>query len=286
MGWMGRSWATRPSGRAWSAQDLLLPGQRCSCEAHVDQFQSEATSHRARDWNLLRAVRARAVHAGSMESAKAAGERGDETSAQRQAMADREHAADDREHAADDREHAANEREHGADEREREADRRETALTERQRQIDERERELDERGQVLGGAVHSAEQRALETVERSRELLALSGPRVSRHEAAVRRTQQRQARKQAGLGRAVAEIKRDHAAVLPDPGEAIERAKALRQQALAAMEAFAATEEDIACAYEQLAGRRPDHRDDYRHIAEQARTSARKAREALRRFNT
>jgi hypothetical protein len=37
---------------------------------------SPATSHRARDWNLLRAVRGRAVHAGAMESAKAAGERG------------------------------------------------------------------------------------------------------------------------------------------------------------------------------------------------------------------
>jgi hypothetical protein len=63
----------------------------------------------------------------------------------------------------------------------------------------------------------------------------------------------------------VAEIKREHAAVLPDPGEAIERAKTLHQQALRAMEAFAATEEEIARAYEQLAVRRPDRRDDYRH---------------------
>ena len=44
------------------------------------------------------------MHAGRVESAKAAGERGNETSAQRQAMAEREHAADDRERAADDRE--------------------------------------------------------------------------------------------------------------------------------------------------------------------------------------
>jgi hypothetical protein len=74
--------------------------------------------------------------------------------------------------------------------------------------------------------------------------------------------------------------------VLPDPGGAVERAKALHQQALAAMEAFAATEEEIACAYEQLAGRRQDRRDDYRHTAEQGRRSARKAREALHRFNS
>jgi hypothetical protein len=128
------------------------------------------------------------------------------------------------------------------------------------------------------------EQRALETVERSRASLALSGQRVDRHEAAVRRAQAYRERRQAELGRAVAEVEREHAAVRPDPSEAVERARVLGEQAMAAMEALADNEDQIAHIHEGLAARRPERRDEYRRTAEQARTAARRAREIVRRF--
>ena len=74
------------------------------------------------------------------------------------------------------------------------------------------------------------------------------------------------------------------AAVLPDPSKAIERAEALRKRARTAMEALAGNEEEIARVHEQLAARRPERRDEYRRIAEQARTRARKTREDLDTF--
>jgi hypothetical protein len=243
-------------------------------------------------------------------SSKAAAEPGNGTSAQRETTTERERAADERQRAADEREWAADERqraaeerervadererranerealadqrERNADEREREADRREAALNERQQEMDEREQELDEHRRALGEAVKTWEQRALETVERSRALLALSGQRVDRHEAAVKRAQGYRERRQAQLGRAVAEMKREHAAVLPDPREAIARAKVLGEQATAALEALAVNEDEIARIHEKLAASRPERRDEYRRTAEQARTAARRAREVVR----
>jgi hypothetical protein len=219
-------------------------------------------------------------------------------SAQREAMTEHQHAADDRARVADERERLAeqrereanarealaDQRERRADEREREADRREAALNERQQEIDERERELDERGRELGAVVETLHQRALETVERSRALLALSGQRLNRHEAAVKRAEGYRERQQAELSRTLAESKRGHAAALPDPSEAIERARVLRAQATAAMESLAAREDEIARIFEELASRRPARRDEYRRTAEQARTGARRAREVLRKF--
>ena len=70
----------------------------------------------------------------------------------------------------------------------------------------------------------------------------------------------------------------------PDPSEAIERAKVLREQALAAMEALAANEDQIAHIHEELAASRPKRRDEYQRTAEQARTAARRAREIVRKF--
>jgi len=178
----------------------------------------------------------------------------------------------------------ADQRERRADEREREADRREVALDERQREIDDRERALDERGRELGAVVESLHQRALETVERSRVLLALSGQRVDRHEAAVRRAEAYRERQQTELSRTLAGSKREHAAALPDPSEVIERARVLRAQAVAAMESLAAKEDEIARIFEELASRRPARRDEYRRTAEQALTGARRARAVVRKF--
>jgi hypothetical protein len=72
--------------------------------------------------------------------------------------------------------------------------------------------------------------------------------------------------------------------VPPDPSEAIEQAKVLRERAMAAMEALAANEDQIARIHEELAASRPERRDEYRRTAEQARTAARRAREIVRKF--
>jgi hypothetical protein len=137
---------------------------------------------------------------------------------------------------------------------------------------------LDQRRRALGEVVESLEQRAREAVERSRELPALSGQRLSRHEAAVGRAQAHRERQQAELSRLVADSKREHAAALPDPSKAIARAKALREEGIAAMEALASKEDEIARINDELAASSPERREGYRRIAEQARTSARKAR--------
>ncbi|HUK73181.1 MAG TPA: hypothetical protein VLW50_31275 [Streptosporangiaceae bacterium] len=53
---------------------------------------------------------------------------------------------------------------------------------------------------------------------------------------------------------------------------------------MTAMQAFAGTEEEVARIFEELASGHPERRDEYRRTAEQARTKARRAREALRTF--
>jgi hypothetical protein len=58
----------------------------------------------------------------------------------------------------------------------------------------------------------------------------------------------------------------------------------LHKKAVAAMEAFVATEEETARILEELASRQPERRDEYRRTAEQARTRAGRARSALRMF--
>jgi hypothetical protein len=257
------------------------------------------------DSGLLQAARALRVHPWSMDSTRAAAEPGGTASDRREALAERGRAGDERERAgderqrkanarecladerereADERERLADEREHLADEREREAGRRETALIERQREADERKRELDERGRVLSSVAETLEKRTLETIERSRALLALSEQRLNRQEAAVRREQARRERQQREIDRASAESERGLAARLPDPGKPIEQAEALRKRTRAAIEAFAATEDEIARIHEELAASCPDRRSEYRRTAEQARKAARHARETLRTF--
>jgi hypothetical protein len=69
---------------------------------------------------------------------------------------------------------------------------------------------------------------------------------------------------------------------LPDAGPMIERSQRLRQQALTAIEAFAANEEQIARLHEDMAASQPRHREEYRRVAERARVTARRAREIIR----
>jgi hypothetical protein len=219
-------------------------------------------------------------------------------SAQREAVVAREHAADERSRLADERERRADERETAAnqrelradqreavaDAREHEADRRETAATGREQQIETREHELEEHGRVLGAAVDGIEQRVLDAIERSRALLDLSGQRLSRQEAGVRREQAHRERQQAEVSRAVAETEQKLDDWLPDPSSLTERRTVLRKQARHAIQAFVSNEEETARLFQDLAARNPEHREEYLDAAQQARTSARSAREALSRF--
>jgi hypothetical protein len=205
-----------------------------------------------------------------------------ETPAARERAADeRQFRADDRERLADERQHTADERETRADDRERAADERERAADLREAEMDERERELIERSQQLSTAVEDLEMRTMATIERSRALLARSDRRLNREEATVRRQQARRERQQAEIDRAAAETERGLAAWLPNPGPAIERSRRLRQRAIAAIEVYAANEEQIAGLHEDLAASQPGRREEYRRVAEQARNTARKARESL-----
>ncbi len=158
------------------------------------------------------------------------------------------------------------------------------ALPDRERAAGERERELDERGRRLGSAIQALEQRTLATIERSRALLEASGRRLDRQQSAVNRAAARRDREQADAGRASAEAERAQTGSLPDRAKPIDRARALRAQALAAIEAFAANEDEIARVHEDLAAGSLSHRDEYRQVAEQARRTARRAREILRAF--
>jgi hypothetical protein len=133
--------------------------------------------------------------------------------------------------------------------------------------------------------VQCLEQRTLETITRSRALLALSGEHLDRQEAGAKRKSARRDRQQAEVDRASAKGERHLAAWLPDPGELAARARAARHRAVAALQAFAVTEEEIARIHEDLAARHPERRDEFRRTAEQARTTAHKARELLRTFS-
>jgi len=112
--------------------------------------------------------------------------------------------------------------------------------------------------------------------------LTAAEPRFARTKAAVKRAEARLKRQQAEIGRASADSERKLAARRLDPHELADRAMALRKQALEAIEAFAATEEEVARTHEDLATRNPKRRHEFRRTAEQARTTADKAREMLR----
>lgn len=182
------------------------------------------------------------------------------------------------------KERKADERETLADGREQQADRREAAATEREQQVDKREQELQKHGRVLGAAVEGLEQRLLDTIERSRALLALSEQRLNRQEAGVRRAQAHREREEAEITRATAETEQRLSDWLPDPRSLTERGQSLRKQARLALQAFASSEEQAARLHQDLAARNPGRRQEYLNAAEQARTSARSTRETLKKF--
>jgi hypothetical protein len=145
-------------------------------------------------------------------------------------------------------------RELAAEERERLAGERERAVSEREAALAEREQHLNVSIQALGVAVETLAHRMLDTIERSRSLLDLTGQRLNQ------------------------EILR------ADYGSQIERARSLQHQALAAMDSFAASEEGIARTYDGLAASGSDRREEYVQTARAARQAARNAREVLSSF--
>ncbi len=133
----------------------------------------------------------------------------------------------------------------------------------------------------MGVAVDDLQQRVLAGIERSRALLARSGERLDRQEAGLLRVTEDRERQQAEVDRESAEAERHLVSGLPDPSNAVERAKGFRTRARNSVEAFASAQEEIARISEQLAARLPDHRDEYERDAEQAREAARRARDVL-----
>ncbi len=163
----------------------------------------------------------------------------------------------------------------------RAADERERAADERERKADERERARD---RTRGVDAEAEEQHTLESIDRARDLLALSAERLRRQEARVQRARAGRAREQDEINRESAEGARGLAALQRDPTAAIQRSEALRRQARKAIENFAASEDRIARIHEELAASNPDRREEYQRIAQKAREGARRARETLRKF--
>jgi len=213
-------------------------------------------------------------------------------------LAARERAADDRDRRAIERDRLADERDVQADLRDRKADERETLADERETLADDRELEanrreseqtdrqlkLDERDRDVRIAARDLNDRMLEAIASSRELLALSELRLAREEAGVRRAVSRSDRDQAEINRAAAQSGRELAAALPDPGQLSERNAVLRKQARTALEALAECEEAVARMHEQCAARVPGANDSQLDLAAKAYAVARNAREIIRSF--
>lgn len=123
----------------------------------------------------------------------------------------------------------------------------------------------------------------MEAIERSLALLSRPGERLARQDAGADRARLRQ-RHQATGDPETAAGERGPAARRQNPAKPIARAKALRQQAAAAIAAFAGTEDAIARVHERLAAAAPDGGGEYRRVAQQARGTAAKARAFLREF--
>ncbi|HYK26974.1 MAG TPA: hypothetical protein VEV61_03320 [Streptosporangiaceae bacterium] len=206
-------------------------------------------------------------------------------------MAARQRAADERDRLAVERQRVADEREAQADLRDRKADERETLADDREREANRRESEqtdrqlkLDERDRDVRIAVRDLNDRMLEAIASSRELLALSELRLAREEAGVRRAVSRRDRDQAEINRAAALSGRELAAAQPDASQLTERNAVLRKQARMALEALAECEEAVARMHEQCAARVPGANDSQLDLAAKAYAVARNAREIIRSF--
>jgi hypothetical protein len=186
-------------------------------------------------------------------------------------------------------------RNQAADQRDRIADQRDRMANQRDRIADQRERKLDEReARAEGGApptttlIEQKERRRLETVGRIRARVAATAARGERNEALIRRvdaeTQRVQTRTAEYRAATEDEANRftDHAGRAANPDH-LPRPKeqALRRSFVDAALKVAEVEEWIARLHQQMASERPDRATACRHIAEEALTQARRAREIV-----
>jgi hypothetical protein len=147
---------------------------------------------------------------------EAQGDQGDQGDQRRAVAGQRERPADQRDHPADQRQDQADRREDLADEREARADQREAQADQREARADEREAVADQReariDQLLRGSglsTASVQQRALEAITRSRQLIARSAAAMDSCEALLRRQAQRAGREQSATDRETARSRRD-----------------------------------------------------------------------------
>lgn len=202
--------------------------------------------------------------------------------------ADRLRRLDERERHADERDVLADERDVLAGARDALADARDTLASERETAADERDRAADERDagasqgrnwlgeQARFSAVAGAgqlQQRILATIERTRAVLAADQRPVA-------------ATAPGRPGEPPAQGGPPLTGQRPPPAqrltEVIDRGKAVRGQALAAIAAFAAIEEQIADQHDDLAARHPGKASEHQGVARQARANARRARAITR----
>jgi len=206
--------------------------------------------------------------------------------ARRELAADeRERLADEREGAADEREKIADQREHAADEREKLADQRERTTDEREARLDALERELHERARKAGLPVATIEEAVREAIRRGHALLARSAASLDRSEAALDRASTRNHRQQRKIQREMAASERLLNRAMapptknPDSTSTTGQLDALRQQLVDTARTLAAAEDESARVHEDIAAHRPDKAVESRHVAEQARAGAQRARE-------
>jgi hypothetical protein len=168
-------------------------------------------------------------------------------------------------------------REHAADEREKIAGQRELAADERELRLNELEQRLDARAGMTGVPTATAQERARETVERGRALLAASLASLDRSETALDRADARNHRNQQEIQRETEAAVRDSAQVsvpaepsAPPTGQRLAR--------------LAEAEEGIARTHEQRAAQRPALAEECQQSAETARVAARRARDIATQF--
>jgi hypothetical protein len=92
-------------------------------------------------------------------------------------------------------------------------------------------------------------------------------------------------REQGEIDRSVAQSGRDLAGQLPDPGDLLKHAAALRRQIAVTAGDLARIEEKVARVHDELAAGRSSHSDEYRRAADKAREGALRAREIEHRFS-
>ncbi|MEB8339365.1 coiled-coil domain-containing protein [Streptomyces endophyticus] len=193
----------------------------------------------------------------------------------------REIGADERDRTADGRDEVADRRDELADDRQRRADLRDLRADQRDKSLDIQGGWLDQRHPAGGVADLAIIQRALTTIARSRDLIRDSQARLDRAEGAVSRAKARAQREQEAVEREVSATARQ-VGDSDIPGGLAADVERLRKLALMLVTELGAAQDASAEQHERLAHGNSRHKDFHRAHAEQARTEARRTREAAR----